>query len=458
MKIQAKIVLIVGSIFIATFILFGWSVYYFTDNYSYVDFFERLEARVRIAAKINLGSDTINAVRLKELKNQHLEHLENEQEYVIQLDQSPTTTKLIRRYSFSNEFISDILANGKAQEKRGKLFYVGSLYKKNNKRSLVIVSAENYYVTHHLLFLRKIIFASGILLIITIVSLSIYLSRHIFDPIKRIINNVKQISTENIHLRLEHYNQDEISELVNTFNELLDRIETSFETQKNFISNASHELGTPLTAILGKAEVTLLKTRTTEEYQDALNKIVQQAERLDQITKSLLFLAQTGYTGKAIVFEKLRIDEILWETKAVIDQLNPENQLIFNLQLLPEDPKKLKINGNKQLLHLAFANILSNACKYSSNQPVQVFIASSDSHIIVTIKDHGVGIPENELPYIYDPFFRASNTKQFEGYGIGLPLSRNVFKLHKGNINVHSKENEGVTVQIKLPLLVIDSF
>jgi signal transduction histidine kinase len=267
------------------------------------------------------------------------------------------------------------------------------------------------------------------------------------------IDKVKQISTENIHLRLkEPENNNEISELASTFNDLLNRIETAFETQKNFISNASHELATPLTAIMGEADVALIKERKPEEYQHVLQNVVQQAERLNQITKSLLFLAQTGYKGKKIVFEILRLDELIWEVKRLIDRLNLDNKIMVDLSLLPEDPKKLKVSGNKQLLHLALANLLNNACKYSHNKPVSVHIGASQEQVLLFIKDQGIGIPENELAFIYDPFFRASNTHLFEGYGIGLPLARNIIKLHNGTLLVTSKVDNGTSVQISFPL------
>jgi signal transduction histidine kinase len=286
--------------------------------------------------------------------------------------------------------------------------------------------------------------------------LSIYFARYIFNPIRDITSKVKKISTENIHLRLDnssYKNSSEIAGLTDTFNDLLNRIETAFEIQKNFISNASHELRTPLTSIIGEADVSLLKTRTPDEYQKSLQNVLQQAERLDQISQSLLLLAQTGYKGTAIVFEMVRVDEVLWQTKALIDKLNPANKVYIDLSLLPEDPKKLKVNGNAQLLHLAFTNIISNASKYSNNKPVAVHIASSDSHVVITVKDNGIGIPAADLPYIYDPFFRASNTTLFEGYGIGLPLARNVIHLHKGILTVSSVVNDNTTVQIKIPLL-----
>ena len=119
---------------------------------------------------------------------------------------------------------------------------------------------------------------------------------------------------------------------------------------------------------------------------------------------------------------------------------------------MPEDPTKLKIRGNEQLLLLALINIVNNACKYSNNQVVTLSIGTLEDKVVIVVKDSGIGIPENELKYIYDPFFRASNTKEYEGYGIGLPLTRNIVRLHAGEITVTSKVNQGTVVQLTFPI------
>lgn len=454
MKTQTKIIVVLCIICIAIVVLFSTATYYFVNEYSYDDFYKRLETRERIFTRYQLYGDSSSTEGLITLKNQYLEKLESEAEYIIPLTPFLTTKTIAENYKLPAGFITALITKGKAREKKESLFFVGSKHERKGKEYLIVISAENYYATHHLLFLKRILIGIVIVVILLIILFSYYFSNHIFDPIKEITNKVKLISTENIHLRLDpnNTNNSEINDLILTFNDLLNRIETAFETQKNFISNASHELGTPLTSIIGEADVSLLKERTTAEYQQALKNILQQGERLDQITKSLLFLAQTGYKGKAIGFEQLRIDEIIWETKQLVDRLDPSNNISIDLSLLPEDPNKLKLTGNKQLLQLAFANILNNACKYSKNKPVIVYLASSDANIIVTIKDQGIGIPASDIPYIYDPFYRASNTQNFEGYGIGLPLARNIVILHKGALNVSSDVQEGTTVQVKLPI------
>jgi signal transduction histidine kinase len=119
---------------------------------------------------------------------------------------------------------------------------------------------------------------------------------------------------------------------------------------------------------------------------------------------------------------------------------------------LPENPESLLIRANPQLLLLAISNIISNGIKYSNNQPVIVKFESVVGAIVLTVSDMGIGIPDKELPYIYDPFFRASNTSNFEGYGIGLPLARNIIRIHKGELKVFSNIPSGVVVEIRIPL------
>lgn len=264
---------------------------------------------------------------------------------------------------------------------------------------------------------------------------------------------MENISSENMQMRLPvPQTDDELSTLTHTFNGMLDRLEAAFESQKNFVSNASHELNTPLTSIIGEADVVLSKPRTPQEYQEALTTILEEAEKLNKKTKALLFLAQTGYNGKVVKFDKVRIDQLILDVKETVDKIYPANQVLLDFSLLPENPENLLVKGNEQLLHLAISNVIMNACKYSNNDTVRVSLGASAQQIILVVKDKGIGIPANEIKYIYDPYFRASNTNPFEGYGIGLPITRNVVKMHQGELNVSSVLNQGVAVEIKLPI------
>jgi signal transduction histidine kinase len=453
MRTRTKIALwlIVSSV--ALFLFLVGSIYYSLYDYSFDDFFIQMKTRVTLAARFEFDTDHECLLMLKLLKEEHIENLENERVNFYNVSSPEGLKRIANNSKLPESYLKKIYHNGYGNLRKGKRFYTGIKYFKEGQSYLVILSATNYYATHHLRFVGKIIVICILVFTFLSVFLAYFFSKHIFDPIQNISNKVKEISTSNLHLRLDEENDDnEITHLAATFNDLLNRLETAFEVQKNFISNASHDFLTPLTCIIGEAEVILMKARDVQEYKDAVSRILIQSERLHQIIQGLLNLAEIGYRNKAIDIELVRTDELIYEAKAIIDNLNPSNNILIDLSLLPEDSKNLKIFCNKSLLTIALTNILTNACKYSNNQLVKISIASSTNFVLIIISDRGIGIPHDEIQFIFDPFFRASNTQNYEGYGIGLPLCRSILKILNGQLNIISTVNVGTTVELRLPI------
>ena len=448
-------ILLIISISLILFFL-GSSVYIYLSNYSYADFYKRLEARVSVAEKYHFETNQKDAQVLKNIREEHLELLSNEKEYILYCPNANAIKQLADTNSLPIDFLKLVYSQRFANFQKDEIFYHGIKRESPKGFYFIIVSAKNYYNTHHLILLKKVLFAGGLIAILVIIYFIFLFSKKFFEPINKIITKVNSISTDNIHLRLDEIkNTVEINRLTSTFNNLLNRIEIAIETNKNFISNASHEFGTPLTAIIGEADVALLKDRTPVEYKETLQRILKQSERLNKISQSLLFLAQIGYKDNKLNYTILRTDEIILQANEIMNQLVPKNNIKIDFELLPENPMKLRIFGNKELLILAITNILTNACKYSSNKPVVVSLASTNNEIVMIFKDQGIGIPESEMPFIFEPFYRASNTAAFGGYGIGLPLTQNIIKIHKGELIISSVLHKGVTIQVKLPVATL---
>lgn len=446
MKKNSRIILLFLIPFLIVIFLFGIFIYATVSNYSEDYLFRLLEARANKVAKERFAGETNFS------KEEPSDKLPHEKDFFIPINDKLDIISESKKVGVDELFFKDVIKKGQARFVTNEYLYKGIKYKSKKSDFIVITVAENYFEINQAENLIKTMLFAITAAFLLLLYIAVYYSKNIFKPISAITEKVKEISSENLHLRLsEDTAKDELYELTSTFNDMLDRIETSFETQNNFISNASHELRTPLTTIIGEADVVLSKPRQTEDYVESLKIILQEAEKLDNKTKALLFLAQTGFNGKVQKFEKTRIDQLIWDVKENLDTLNNKNKIHLDMELLPENPLKLKVNGNIQLLHLAFSNIISNACKYSDYKHVTVSIGASDDFVYIIIKDKGIGIPENEIKYIYDPFFRASNTKNYEGYGIGLPLTRNIIRMHNGKILVTSIENQGTTVQITLP-------
>lgn len=452
MKTQNKIILLLSTILLSFILVFGGFIYYTFTQYSYQDFHERLHIRAVTTAKIQLEYHREGSY-LKSFKAEYLEKLANEKDYVFALDTLKDFSTLSKKLDVSRAFLNDAVRLKESYFNKNGVFFTGISYPVEGKKYLVIVSAENYYNSHHVVFLRQLLVGAFIISLLLIFFVSYWFSLKITKPLKEIMSDINKIGTDNLYVRLEDNNQNhELGSLIVTFNQMLDRLETSFEAQNNFVSNASHELRTPLTTIIAEADLSLTRKRESSRYEESLKVILGEAEKLNAKTQALLFLAQTGFKGKELHFETIRIDELLIDCKQTIDKIHPNNHLALNFSYLPENPESLLMKANPQLLLLAFSNIISNGIKYSNNQPVIAKVESFLGFIKLTVSDMGIGIPDKELPYIYDPFFRASNTSNFEGYGIGLPLARNIIRIHRGELNLFSNIPTGVIVEIKIPL------
>lgn len=436
---------------------FGGFVYFSIVNFSHQRFYELLKIRATTIVQIEKSKPHITTYTSEIITNiSQAEELPSEKDYVFEIPQDSNYQNISKKIHIPDTFFKSIVRNGESNYKDEDDYYIGQSFSSNNKNYIAIASAKNRYVVDYLGYLQRTLITCMILALFFSMVFSFYLSKTLFKPILKITSKVKEISTENLHLRLESQpGNKELNELIDTFNGMLNRMETSFETQNHLIGNVSHELRTPLTSIMGEADVALAQKRTEEHYQETLQIILDEAEKLDKKIKALLMIAQTGFDGKIQKMDKVRMDQLLWDVIETATKINSKNNVFLDISMLPDNPKKLKVQGNEQLLHSAMANIINNACKYSSFQQVKVSIGATDTHVYIIVKDDGIGIPESEFSKIYDPFFRASNTGNFEGYGIGLPLARNIIRIHNGELIINSKENVGTTVQISFPIFVV---
>jgi signal transduction histidine kinase len=451
MKLQTKITLLFFVISAIGLVLLNASIFYFVSEFNFEDFFKRLEARVNLAAEININSNKQSAA-YQQVRTRYLEKLENEREYIIKLDttKQPPYTKAI---NLPDEFYRNILENKKARYTQQNHFYAGAVFNKRQAKYIVIVAATDPYGFKELDLLKKVLLIIFIIsIILTYVAGTIF-SYYTVQPVRRIIRRVKNISANNLHMRLDEVRgKDEIAELVLTFNNMLTRLETAFETQNNFVSNASHELRTPLTIITSETELLLKEDKVPNDAKQSVKIILAEAEKLGHILASLLGLAQTGFDGKKQNWHKIRVDELVMGVVDSVKRIDRESVIDIDFSNLPDNETLLYTEGNSNLLQLAVSNIVLNACKYSDNRPVKIQLTADNGRIIIKVTDTGIGIPEEEQPHIFEPFFRASNTSKFQGHGIGLPLTLNIIRLHKGTIGIRSEEQVGTEIQVLLPL------
>ncbi|NII81572.1 MULTISPECIES: sensor histidine kinase [unclassified Pedobacter] len=447
MEIAKKITLLFAILSAIIISLLSGFVWYFSNDFAFEDFYKRLEARVNIAAQIKLYEDGNNKVYAK-MRNQYLERLPSEKEYIIEAGKTPG--KVDRE--LPSTFYDRIKAGYMARYRVENHFYAGKYFKYNDNGYIVIVSANDPFGFRELKDLQRILIIGFFLSVILSFVVGWKFSNYMLMPLRNIIKSVKKIKAENLHLRLDvKKGNDEMSQLAQTFNNMLNRLETAFETQNNFISNASHELRTPLTIISAEVELAMKSIEDTAKQEKALAKIKDEAERLEHILTSLLGLAQSGFNGKNQPWEEVRMDELLWEIKESVNQVHPNSKIEIDFTKLPDDEELLTLRANKNLMKLAISNIVNNACKYSNENLVNISIESNANMLSIAVTDKGIGIPQTDIQHIFEPFYRASNTNDFKGYGVGLPLSLNIIRLHRGSIAIKSQEGIGSEIKVLLP-------
>ncbi|GIZ08075.1 HAMP domain-containing sensor histidine kinase [Flavobacterium sp. UMI-01] len=448
MNIRKKIVFTyVGLSTLSTLLLCVLVFIMFRQNNQY-HFLKRLEDRAKIVASIHFQNDPEKIKYYSNLKKNGLEELIQEEEYVLKVN-SENSFEYNINLKVPNEFFSNILQSGKDWYEIDNKYYLGQIFTENNQKYIVIVGARDRMGKNTTIFIVRIMVFGGIGFLLLAFVFGRILAQRVFYPVARITKEVKRISASNLHNRLpEIKNSPELADLTATFNDMLDRLETSFEIQANFINNASHELKTPITTIIAEAEIMLLKERQPDEYIQSLENIYNQASRLGNLTESLLKLTQTGYDGKKQVQDIARIDEVLLDVKSDIDKIYPENRVSIKLNLAPTDSNLLLIPCNKPLLELAINNIITNGVKYSDNNEVFVVLTATNDVIKITINDIGIGIPPEDFPYLYEPFFRGKVAAKYIGYGLGLPLAMKIIRMHEGELQVQSEQNKGTIVTI----------
>ena len=267
-----------------------------------------------------------------------------------------------------------------------------------------------------------------------------------FSPIENILFELKQINANDLSARLKTTkNEDEINQLINEVNNLLSRLESSFERISQFSSDASHELKTPLTIIRGEIEVTLRKERTTDEYKNALNNSLNELTLIEQTINDLLFLAKNE---KDLILDKQEnfyFDELIDESINEIKSFAKLHQVEINFVL--ED--SIEFKGFPNLLKIALKNALKNAIQFShKNSQVIVKSYINDGIFNISIQDFGIGIPLNEQEKIFEKFYRTdkSRNKNSGGTGLGMSILKKIIDIHKGIIEIKSKENIGTTI------------
>jgi two-component system, OmpR family, sensor histidine kinase ArlS len=458
MKIRTKIALQFTVIIAVILAFFAVSFYYLAQKNRKEEFYKRLHDQAIERANLLIKVQRVNQKKLlKLIGKETLTKLYSEKILMFNDKNKLVYQSYEADTVYYNKQLFELVRKKKYVETvNGDLDVVGTMFTSDNqqKEFVLLASAEDYLGKIQLQKLRDSLITSFLIGIFVTIGMGWIFAGQSLKPIAEMNQEVSSITAYNLRKPLNEGNkQDEIAKLAMNFNQMFQRLEQSFDLQRSFVSNASHELRTPLAAIKSEIQVTLEKERTADEYQKILHLLLNDTQRLIQLTNGLLQLAQSEKKEKSIILQPVRLDELVFQTQEELQNQHTKYQISIDFDEIPDNEQFITVMGSEALLKTVISNLMDNACKYSTNKRAEVRIGFDDINCLIRVTDNGIGIPANEINRIFEPLYRAKNATTFKGYGIGLSVCRRIMDMHQGTIKLKSELGKGSVFEVLLPHL-----
>ncbi len=299
----------------------------------------------------------------------------------------------------------------------------------------------------------KIILFTGVPLVLLVATLfGRFMARRALKPVSRIIQTARDVGKgADLSKRIPVPEvQDEIGQLATTFNDMMDRLESSFSQIRQFSSDASHELRTPLTVLQGQNELVLNKERDTQEYQEVIVSNLEEINYMSKVLEDLFVLSRSDENQIQLECKPMNLKDIFDEVFKHAEALANEKNIEITVAFL----EPVEINGDAVRLRQMVWNVLHNAIKYTpAGGKIKISLEDQGDSAFLTVQDSGIGISEEDLPNIFNRFFRVDKARSRKegGSGLGLSISKHIVEAHKGSIEVESKLGVGTKFKIRLP-------
>jgi signal transduction histidine kinase len=438
-RLTLRFIAISAFLLLSSFIL----IYYSFGNHLQTEYYKTLQSKALMTVSMLVKNNP-------ELKIEKDENTSNEDILPSKENIIVYNTDFEKLFTFHNEnpiqvnILDQIKRKGEYRFNIGSFDAIGIRYQTNLGKDLIII-AKGVFMSEELIRLGNILIITFFLFLFAIAAGGYFFAGQALRPITVTMNEMDKILPSDLSKRLNvSNNKDEISRLALTFNKLLDRIEDAFNIQKGFLSNVSHELRNPIGAIIASIQVNLSKNRTEAEYRKCLQSVLEVAIDLEHTSTHLMELARISSNTDKVLFGPLRLDEIVWQSKASVKNWNQEYNFKFDTSDFPEISDQLIINGNEALLKTAFINLLENACKFSPDHIGYVRVYMKGKNMpAVEIKDTANIIPDEEREQLFKPFYRSIAANKIKGSGIGLSLVASILKMHKAELKISNYENKG---------------
>jgi len=356
--------------------------------------------------------------------------------------------------------LDDVLTGDDSFNSLGGVFADGKKAKFRVYTRPVIEDGKVVYIVQAAGPIELISIASGSLMVILFILLpltiilaglpGVLLAGLTLKPVNSMINTLKQITAENLKLKIHMPDtKDEVKRLADTFNDMIERLDRSFSSQQNFIKDISYELKAPLFVLGGELSAVLNKPSSKEEYEAILRKGMVELDQFSEIIDNLIVLARFDNSQMPIEIKKVNLTHIIEGALLCAKAAAAEKDIILSSFL----QDVIILDGDEGRLKILFTNLIDNALKYTRRNGKVVVAAHREKKFAnITVSDTGIGIPEDELSYIFDRFYQVNKSRSGKnGFGLGLSVAKSIAESHKGKIAVESQPGKGSTFTVALP-------
>lgn len=435
MTLKNRISLLVSLLFTILFGLASTVIFVLYSNFRKEEFRDRLEIKALSNIKLLVNVKEVDDQLLKMIDQNSINKLYDEKTLVFDSHYKLIYSSIDdAKINWSIEDLKYLKKHKTFFKQQGDYEVYGVFYDTKDKDFYALISATDDYGKRKLLFLRYTLIISYIFFTCICWVLTSFMVKKAMSPLRIFHQKIKNINENNLDTRIKSKSaKNEIDLIANEFNFMMDRIEISYQKQKEFTAHASHELRTPLSRITSQIENTITDSATSDKGKSFLKTILSDVNQLTELINSLLILSKIDNKNPEN-YEVQRMDEILFSAIENLNRSFPDFVILFEMEENDNLDIALEIKGNKNLLEIALGNVLKNACVYSDNKQANVKISIEDHHLIISILNTGNTLSENEQRNLFQPFMRGANSKGTTGFGLGLRIVNRILSLHKAEI------------------------
>ena len=435
MTLKNRISLYVSLLFTVLFGLASTLIFILYSNFRKEEFRNRLEIKALSSIKLLANVKETDRQLLKIIDQNSINQLFDEKTLIFDSNYKLIYSSIDdAKINWSIEDLKDLKNQKTSFKKQGDYEVFGVFYEINKKNYYILISAPDYYGNSKLVYLRFILIISYLFFTTICWIVTSYTVKKVMSPLGFFHQKIKNINENNLDTRVElKSNKNEIDLIANEFNFMMDRIEISYQKQKEFTAHASHELRTPLSRITSQIENFNNKKETDNETKSFLSNILSDVNQLTELIDSLLILSKLD-NKKPEQNETHRLDEILFTSIEKLNKAFPDFVIHFEIEENENLDSLLEIQGNKKLLEIAISNILKNAFAYSNNKQAKIKISCEGQNLLISVSNTGKTLDENEQKNLFQPFMRGKNANGTSGFGLGLRIVQRILALHNANI------------------------